>query len=327
MNGGKGQVMDLPLFDPAVLGAGPAGRQPQAHRRGEGADGQPLDQCRTAQRLPDQGWPLGVPVGLDPGHGRARAGQDRPARAGEGSASSPPTSSAFSNGLELDAIIGGFIAERDLATNLKFFDEAGVTIGPVYDISQIVQDDYVLEREALIEVPDEEMGELPTHPVVPRLSGTPGALRTRGAEDRRAQRGAVEAAAGRGRIRQALPVRRHFQREEEVNRPASARLALDPLRAGQCAQVHRQGARARRGLHPGRSRGQRDRGREAHGARHAAGDDEEGGAGRRRRRRAHQPADAAGHSRHRGRRAAGPRRRCSSPRPRACSICACSTRR
>jgi formyl-CoA transferase len=41
-----------------------------------------------------------------------------------------------------------------------------------------VQDDYVLEREALIEIPDEEMGDLPTHPVVPRLSGTPGALRS-----------------------------------------------------------------------------------------------------------------------------------------------------
>ena len=35
----------------------------------------------------------------------------------------------------------------------------------------------MLEREALIEVPDEEMGELPTHPVVPRMSGTPGALK------------------------------------------------------------------------------------------------------------------------------------------------------
>ena len=82
------------------------------------------------------------------------------------------------NGQELDRIIGGFIAERDLAANLTFFDEAGVTIGPVYDIAQIVADDYVLEREALIEIPDEEMGELPTHPVVPRFSGTPGALRT-----------------------------------------------------------------------------------------------------------------------------------------------------
>jgi formyl-CoA transferase len=78
----------------------------------------------------------------------------------------------------LDRIIGGFIKERDLATNLRFFDEAGVTIGPVYDISQIVQDDYVLEREALIEIPDAEMGELPTHPIVPRMSGTPGALKT-----------------------------------------------------------------------------------------------------------------------------------------------------
>ena len=60
----------------------------------------------------------------------------------------------------------------------EVFDEAGVTIGPVYDISQITQDDYVLEREALIEIPDETMGELPTHPVVPRLSGTPGALKS-----------------------------------------------------------------------------------------------------------------------------------------------------
>ena len=81
------------------------------------------------------------------------------------------------NGTELDAIIGGFIAARDLDENLRYFDEAGVTIGPVYDIAQIVQDDYVLEREALIEIPDEEMGELPTHSVVPRMSGTPGALK------------------------------------------------------------------------------------------------------------------------------------------------------
>jgi formyl-CoA transferase len=81
------------------------------------------------------------------------------------------------HGEELDRIIGGFIKARDLAENLRFFDEAGVTIGPVYDIAQIVADDYVLDREALIEIPDSEMGELPTHPVVPRLSGTPGSLR------------------------------------------------------------------------------------------------------------------------------------------------------
>ena len=36
----------------------------------------------------------------------------------------------------------------------------------------------MLERESLIEIDDEDMGELPTHPVVPRMSGTPGALKS-----------------------------------------------------------------------------------------------------------------------------------------------------
>ena len=36
-----------------------------------------------------------------------------------------------------------------------------------------------LERESLIEIDDADMGEIPTHPVVPRMSGTPGAIRRR----------------------------------------------------------------------------------------------------------------------------------------------------
>jgi crotonobetainyl-CoA:carnitine CoA-transferase CaiB-like acyl-CoA transferase len=38
-------------------------------------------------------------------------------------------------------------------------------------------DPYVTEREVLIEVPDESVGSLPMHNVIPRLSATPGALR------------------------------------------------------------------------------------------------------------------------------------------------------
>src|SRR5262249_9549170 len=45
----------------------------------------------------------------------------------------------------------------------------------------------------------------------------------RGAEDRRAQRGLAEAAAGRRRIRQALPGRRHFQGKEEVTLSSALR--------------------------------------------------------------------------------------------------------
>ncbi|WP_321782140.1 CoA transferase [Burkholderia pyrrocinia] len=77
----------------------------------------------------------------------------------------------------LDAIVGAFIAARDLDANLAFFEEAGVTVGPIQDIAQIVQDRYVIEREALVELPDDDVGSLPMHNITPRLSATPGTFR------------------------------------------------------------------------------------------------------------------------------------------------------
>lgn len=75
------------------------------------------------------------------------------------------------------AIGRAFVAARDLADNLAFFEKTGVTVGPILDIAQIVQDHYVIEREALVELPDDDVGSLPMHGVVPRLSGTPGGFR------------------------------------------------------------------------------------------------------------------------------------------------------
>jgi formyl-CoA transferase len=78
---------------------------------------------------------------------------------------------------ELDAIIGAFIAERTQAENVAYFEREEVTIGPIYDIAQIVQDPHVLERELIADYPDPDMGAFPMHHVVPRLSATPGAIR------------------------------------------------------------------------------------------------------------------------------------------------------
>jgi formyl-CoA transferase len=60
---------------------------------------------------------------------------------------------------------------------VKFFEAAEVTIGPIYDVSQMVDDPHFLERELIADYPDAEMGTFPMAPVVPRLSGTPGAIR------------------------------------------------------------------------------------------------------------------------------------------------------
>lgn len=74
----------------------------------------------------------------------------------------------------LDAIVGAFIAARTLEENLGFFREREVTVGPVYDIAQILRDPHVLARGTLVNAPDADTGQLPMHAVVPRLSRTPG---------------------------------------------------------------------------------------------------------------------------------------------------------
>jgi formyl-CoA transferase len=79
---------------------------------------------------------------------------------------------------EVDAIIGSFIGQRTLAENIAFFEEAGVTAGPVYDIAQFLGDPHVQTRGIVVDVPDTDMGETPMHAPVPRLSRTPGVLRT-----------------------------------------------------------------------------------------------------------------------------------------------------
>ena len=79
---------------------------------------------------------------------------------------------------EVDAIVGDFIKQRPLTDAIDFFEQAGVTAAPVYDIGQFLEDPHVQERGIVVEAPDADMGEVPMHAVVPRLSGTPGRLRT-----------------------------------------------------------------------------------------------------------------------------------------------------
>jgi crotonobetainyl-CoA:carnitine CoA-transferase CaiB-like acyl-CoA transferase len=76
-----------------------------------------------------------------------------------------------------EAPIVAFIGARTLAENMELFERAEVTAAPVYDIDQFMADRHVLARQILVDVPDGEMGRLPTHNIIPRLSATPGRLR------------------------------------------------------------------------------------------------------------------------------------------------------
>lgn len=80
---------------------------------------------------------------------------------------------------ELDEIISSFVGARTQESNLKLFEEAGVTVGPVCSVADLLNHPYVIGREAIVEFEDSDLGSLPMHNIIPRLSGTPGAFRRR----------------------------------------------------------------------------------------------------------------------------------------------------
>lgn len=81
---------------------------------------------------------------------------------------------------ELDAIIAEFIGRHELDDVLERFERARVAAAPVHDISQIAEHPQFRARDVLLRVDDPELGPTSTTHVHPRLSATPGGVRTLG---------------------------------------------------------------------------------------------------------------------------------------------------
>jgi len=178
INGGRGQVIDLPLLDPlfAVLGPQAANYRltgkvkPRTGSRSTNAGPRNAYRCKdglyvclssSTQKMAERLFrSIGRPDLVDDPRYRTNAERVKHAEA-------------------LDAIISEFIAQRTQTENVAFFEQAEVTIGPIYDIRQILEDPHVRARELVADYPDPDMGAFPMHHVVPRLSGTPGSIRTR----------------------------------------------------------------------------------------------------------------------------------------------------
>ena len=82
----------------------------------------------------------------------------------------------LNNNNDLDDVISIFIRSSNRENLLKIFLDAGVTVGPVLDISELVEHPYILDREVLIEHEDTEFGNILMHQTFPRLSKTPGKI-------------------------------------------------------------------------------------------------------------------------------------------------------
>jgi crotonobetainyl-CoA:carnitine CoA-transferase CaiB-like acyl-CoA transferase len=176
-NGGNGQVIDLPLLDPIVSILGPEAAlfklkgavTPRSGSRSatssprnvfETSDGKWISISASIQAMAERVFrAIGRPDMIDDPRFRTNADRVRNAEACE-------------------APLRDFIRERTLNDALQVFERAEVTAAPVYDIAQFLADPHVRARQIVVDLPDSEMGSVPMHAVVPRLSGTPGAIRT-----------------------------------------------------------------------------------------------------------------------------------------------------
>ncbi|MGE4218945.1 MAG: CaiB/BaiF CoA transferase family protein [Alphaproteobacteria bacterium] len=176
LKGGHGQVIDLSLLEPmvSVLGAQAlayraSGQMPE--RVGSGSN---TSSPRNVYRTKD-GKYVAISASIQSMAERLFRAIGR-----EDMVADPryaTNSERVKRRPEVDAIVGGFIAQRTMAENLAFFREAQVTAGPIYDIADMLTDPHFREREVMVDLPDDGLGAVPMHAVTPRLSDTPGAFR------------------------------------------------------------------------------------------------------------------------------------------------------
>lgn len=175
--GGRGQVIDLPLLDPlfAILSPQAANYRltgkvkPRSGSRSTNSAPRNTYRCQDGRYVALSGSTQKMTERLFRAIGRPELATDARFRT---------NADRLKNVEALDAIIGEFIAGRTQAENVAFFDQAEVTVGPICDIAQILADPHVIARELVADYPDAEIGQLPMHHVVPRLAGTPGSIRT-----------------------------------------------------------------------------------------------------------------------------------------------------
>ena len=76
--------------------------------------------------------------------------------------------------IELDRIIGDYIGTRSLDECMSVFERCGVTAAPICSVADLLDHPYTLGREAIVRLEDDQLGSLPMHNIIPRLSRTPG---------------------------------------------------------------------------------------------------------------------------------------------------------
>ncbi len=177
--GGKGQVIDLSLYEPlfSILGPQLAEYQHLGVVQERYGNRSSRTSPRNAYETKDGNW-VALSGGTQQIANRIYAAIERPELAED-----PRFSDAGgrrTNADELDVFVGEWISKHTLADVLDAFENAQAPIAPIHNAAQILADPHYRERGSIVEAPDPDLGVIAMPAVVPRLSRTPGVIRHTG---------------------------------------------------------------------------------------------------------------------------------------------------
>ena len=174
-DGGKGQMIDLALYEPTFRIT--ADMVPQFLKTG-----------RTRERIGNRN-PTFAPAGTfqtrDGRFVQIAAGGDRvwrrlAAAMGRPELAGDPRYAVSAERVqradELEQLLAEWVSERDFTDIDRVLGEANVPFGGIYTAADIVADPHYAARSNIVRVADGEHGEVTMPGVVPRLEGTPGRI-------------------------------------------------------------------------------------------------------------------------------------------------------
>ena len=176
---GRGQVVDISLYEPLLSVLGPAAAEYALDRTVRARHGNQSDNAspRGTYQTRDGKWvalsastPASTAV-LFEGLGLGHLLQD--------SRFATNDARVAHNDL-VDAALAGAIGSHSLDEMSRLFETRDLTASPVYDIADITKDPHVVARGILVDVPDPELGSVRMTAPTPRLQTTPAAVRSTG---------------------------------------------------------------------------------------------------------------------------------------------------
>jgi crotonobetainyl-CoA:carnitine CoA-transferase CaiB-like acyl-CoA transferase len=174
---GAGQVIDLPLLDPivSILGVDAETFRRTGARPPRTGSRSATTAPRNAFRTRDGRW-IAISASIQAMTERLFRAIGRPDMIAD------PRFATKADRLrhieECEAPIATFIATRDYDEVMAIFAREEITAAPIYEIDQLMEDPHVAARGVLVDAPDPEIGSVLMHSIIPRLSHTPGKLRT-----------------------------------------------------------------------------------------------------------------------------------------------------